>query len=188
MNETSVNAERCPVEATFLGEWTHLARRAFVLTGNRTDAQDLLQDTFERALRHYRRFETGSNAGSWMMTIMRRLFIDEHRRRRCRARDLVHELGVVMPPALDEAAEAPLWSRFARADLDRAIAKLSPMFRTTLEMRERDGLSYDVIAERLGIPVCTVGSRLSRARRRLRQELLRGLATPAARDDDASDA
>jgi RNA polymerase sigma-70 factor (ECF subfamily) len=141
-------------------------------------ADDLLQDTAERALRHAGRFVPGSNATAWVRTIMYRLAIDETRRRR-RDRSLVARYGPIRPdswePAVtgeeatpeEEASPDPV----TLAEVWRAADRLDARLRTVFRLWAVDRLSYRQIALRLQVPLATVGTRLLRARRRL-QEIL----------------
>lgn len=139
-----------------------VARR---LTGSDADAHDLVQDTLERALRHFDRFARGTNARAWLFTILHNLFIDRCRARRPEARAQPVE---DVPLAAPELEPPPAWTQVTAEQVRDAVARLEPEFRTVYELRTLDGLSYDDIATRLGIPKATVGTRLSRARTRLR--------------------
>jgi RNA polymerase sigma-70 factor (ECF subfamily) len=136
------------------------------LTRNAADAQDLLQDTLERGLRKGERFTYGS-LRAWLMHIMRNLFID-----RCRSRRTA-QANVDLLSLADESPPAPLpaWATVTDAELEAAVAALDPSARSVVVLREREGLSYAEIAQRLSIPPATVGTRLLRARRRLRELL-----------------
>jgi RNA polymerase sigma-70 factor (ECF subfamily) len=143
-----------------------LERNALRLTRHRADAADLVQDTIEKALRSWRRFIRGSHIRAWLLTIMSHLFID-----RCRRRGREIELeGGTEPTAmpLDEEVATPLWLQLTDEQLRRALVALDPSLRDVYQLRAVQRLSYRSMAERLGIPVATVGTRLNRARLKLR--------------------
>lgn len=134
--------------------------------GNRPDAQDLVQDTFERALTHWHRLAPGSNERGWLVTVLHNRFIDQCRRRS----------RAPTPQPIDAEANLPApptpvpcrWDTITSEDLQSAIARLEDEFRAPYELKELHGKSYDEIARALGIPKATVGTRLLRARRKLR--------------------
>jgi RNA polymerase sigma-70 factor (ECF subfamily) len=150
------------------------------LCANRADAHDLLQDTFERATRQGLPADLRSPR-AWLVTMMHHLFID-----RCRAdaRRPSHE-------PLDETATdagvsesdgpEPPWARITLHDVRAALAGIDRTFREVYVMHTFDKLSYEQIADRLGIERVTVGTRLNRARKKLRDVLVArfGLETGA---------
>lgn len=129
------------------------------------DADDLVQETFARAIAARHRYQAGSNGRAWLCRILCNLAVSERRRRARdeRLRTRLHAIGPddsVVPPeprALDDAS------------LIAALATLPPCDRRILELAEVEELSYREIARALECPVGTVMSRLHRARRRLRQ-------------------
>lgn len=148
-----------------------LTRTARTLCGNPADADDLLHDVYERALRAAQRDGEHVNLRAWLHSILRNLFID-----RCR-----HARRHPSPMSIDDVdvAEAPperaaLWSTVTTAQLEAALAELPADFRRVFELHSFEGLRYDEIAARLHIAPATVGTRLNRARAKLRVLLLRG--------------
>jgi RNA polymerase sigma-70 factor (ECF subfamily) len=149
-----------------------LRATALRLCGNAPDANDLVQDTFERGLRHFERFQQGTNGQAWLLTILRRLFLD-----RCRAwagerRADVEPEEVEARVAAPEAEEAPAWASVQPEQLRAALERLPEEFRVVYQLHALEGCSYNEIAARLGLPKATVGTRLIRARRKLRELLL----------------
>lgn len=153
-----------------------LTRTARTLCGNRADADDLLHDVFERALRAQRRDEH-SNLRAWLHSILRNLFID-----RCR-----YARRHPTPMSLDDVDVADAqperdaaWTSVTSGQLKAALAQLPADFRRVFELHTFEGLRYDEIATRLEIAPSTVGTRLNRARGKLRVLLLRSLEEPVA--------
>jgi RNA polymerase sigma-70 factor (ECF subfamily) len=141
-----------------------LRRYARALAGDSHRADDLVQDTLERALTKFHLWRHGSDLRAWMFAIMHNVFINQLKARR--------EL------ALDEAAEAALEGA-AQADplelrdLDAALRRLPVEQREVLLLVGLEQLSYAEASQALDVPVGTVMSRLSRGRARLR-ELMSG--------------
>ena len=147
-----------------------LARTAYRLTGNRADAEDLVQDTYVRALRALDSFTPGS-VDAWLRRIATNLFLDGARRR----------ARVRFDPLADDAAErlasehAGPERSFEDTHLDRdvaqALAELAPDYRAAVVLCDLEGFSYEEVAETLGLKLGTVRSRIHRGRRQLRQAL-----------------
>lgn len=150
----------------------NLMRVALGLTRNAAEASDLVQDALERALREWSRFTPGTNARAWVTAILSRLFIDGWRRRRRRPALVgLDDMDLAGPSLPDEAAVPAPWETISDADLERAVAQLPDPLRHVFHLNVVDRLSYGDIGAALGIPVNTVGTRLMRARRRLRATL-----------------
>jgi RNA polymerase sigma-70 factor, ECF subfamily len=136
-------------------------------------AEDLLQDAAVRAMSAYDRFRTGTSATAWMRTILFRLAIDEtrrNRRERSAHRSYAALASEATPPAETER-EAPPPPTFEVGDVHAAAGQLPESLRDTFRLWAIDGLSYQQISERLGIPLGTVGTRLLRARHAVREHL-----------------
>lgn len=147
---------------------------ALVLTRSRTEAEDLVQETYVRALDAMGRLRENSNIKGWLFTILRNLWFNELRKRRT-APHIVEIDG-------EENAADGLAGDFkdsheifvSNEDAERvqsAIAKLPLEFREIILLREFEELSYQEIAKVLVCPVGTVMSRLGRARAKLRSVL-----------------
>jgi RNA polymerase sigma-70 factor (ECF subfamily) len=138
-----------------------LARR---LCRSQLDPDDLVQDVFEKTLRSP--VPPGANARAWLSRVMHNLFIDKLRRKHARREELVGE--VLESPRLDERA----WWESLTADVVRAkLHTLSEEQRVTFELFAFEGKSYDEIAAQLRIAKATVGTRILRARQKLRDLL-----------------
>lgn len=148
-----------PSEHAILAEIPRLRRYARALTGNDTDADDLLQDTLERALGKWLLWRPG-NLRAWLLTMMHHVFLNQLRSR------------PALVPLDDDAPAIPVrpqqQDELEVRDLDRALACLLPDQREVLLLVGLEELSYADTARILGIPQGTVMSRLSRAREKLR--------------------
>jgi RNA polymerase sigma-70 factor (ECF subfamily) len=152
-----------------------LERFALRLCGDPADASDLVQDTFVRALARQEDFLPGSNAGAWLTTILRRLFIDRYRRRVRAPRTL----GLDAAGAFEPAEPEPAWASLSIDEVKAALLELDDDFRVVFELHALEGRSYSAIAEQLGLNKVTVGTRLTRARKKLRAVLTARLASQA---------
>lgn len=142
-----------------------IARR---LCGNEADAEDLVHDTYERALRSWNGHLTEAHLRSWIVAILNHLFIDRCRRaRRAPRTEAIDGLEVA---ALEHNAP-PAWSSVSDHQISAALDTLDADHRLVYELRAC-GRSYEEIAAELRIPSRTVGTRLYRARKRLREVLL----------------
>ena len=143
-------------------------RRALQLSRSRSDAMDLVHDAFERAIRHLPPDTNDLGFRAWINVAIRNLFLDQcktyERRYRCVVTD--DEIAAI---ALEGAPEPARWESVKTEELRAAILRLDPHLRRVLELRVDCGLSQREIATQLGIRPGTVGSRLSRARQRLRE-------------------
>lgn len=142
------------------------------LTGDRADAEDVVQETCLRALRAIGGF-AGNNARAWTLTIVRNTAYSWLRKNRPAALVMVDDLEAIERSRVDcgdggsATPESVLIAKTEAARLERAIAELPIPFRETLVLRDVQGLGYRDIADITGVPVGTVMSRLARARDRL---------------------
>lgn len=138
-----------------------LRRFALSLTGHGADADDLVQDTVERALRNLHRWEQGTRLDSWMFRIAQNLWIDTVRARRVRRYE-THDPDAAEKVATDGARDAE--ARLLFKDTVRAVAELPEDQRAAVALVLVEGLSYRDAAEILNVPMGTLTSRLARAR------------------------
>ncbi|HEY0706719.1 MAG TPA: RNA polymerase sigma factor [Polyangia bacterium] len=154
-----------------------LYTRAFFLERTRGEACDLVQDTLERALRSFHQFQAGTNVRRWLFRILHNLFVDRYRRRAREVRSTsIDDLDLPAP----EPEPAPPWEHLRDEDITALLDGLARPFREVLELHFLSNLSYQDIGRSLHIPTATVGTRLLRARNKLRD-----LVAPARGDDDA---
>jgi RNA polymerase sigma-70 factor (ECF subfamily) len=149
-----------------------LFARALSLTRNRADAWDLLQDGLERMLRRCPDRCSAEAIQRSLSVIMRNLNTDRYRAAQRHRQVTLNEgtLLVETPPP----AEEPIWSSVEPEQIERCVALLQPHLREAYTLRVEKQLSLVAAAKTLGIPVGTVGTRVHRARRRLRALLLTG--------------
>ena len=164
------------VSAVLVQQQDVLQRVALRLCGNRADTHDLVQDTFERALRAANA-QVPENPRAWLLTILYNLFI--HQRRRQSRQPQVPLTAEHLAVAELHAEVEPEWAAISRDQLDQALSRLEEPFRRVYELHCLSELSYDQIAALLGIPRNTVGTRLMRARRKVRALLRTQLAAAA---------
>ena len=151
------------------------------LTQNREEAEDLVQETYPKALKGFSSFQLGTNFRAWLYRILRNTFLTSRTGLRAAStvpldsEDDGPELGVE-----NETPETILMKRSNSQLVQSAIDDLPVHYRETLLLCELEEMSYQEIAETLSIPIGTVMSRLSRARRTLRDHLGRELRSNEA--------
>jgi RNA polymerase sigma factor (sigma-70 family) len=142
---------------------------AYRLTGNREDAEDLVQEVLLRVRRGLETYQPGSMEG-WLSRIATNAFLDDVRRRKRRPEDLLPEdPDWVLPPT--GGADEALAAEVLPDDVQTALRSLPEDFRAAVVLCDVVGLSYQQIGESLGIPVGTVRSRIHRGRAMLRKAL-----------------
>lgn len=155
-----------------------LRRYARALTGDTWAADDLVQDTLERACSKWRLWLVGTNLRAWLFSVMHNLFVNQLRQSAVVGRQAMLDID-----DLADDLPTPASSPDQALDLQRCLLRLPPEQREILLLVSMEGMSYADIAKVTGVPLGTVMSRLSRARGRL-QALLdapaRGRASPAA--------
>ncbi|MBI2747622.1 MAG: RNA polymerase sigma factor [Burkholderiales bacterium] len=153
-----------------------LRRYARALSGDAWAADDLVQDTLERACTKWRLWLVGSDLRAWLFTIMHNLYVSQVRQR-VRQGDLAHPVDLA---ELNQEPAAPASYADSAIDLQRCLLRLPDEQRVVLLLVTLEDLSYAEVAKITGVPVGTVMSRLSRARSRL-QELMDASAPPSVR-------
>ncbi len=147
-----------------------LRRYARALLGDRAAADDLVQDTLERAWTKLHLYRTGTNLRAWLFTVLHNVHVNRVRGRR-------------PDEPLDEEMQelvvsAPAPDYLVLRDIDRALARLPDEQREVLLLVVLEDMSYEQTADALGIPVGTVMSRLSRAREKVRNSMTGHAAAP----------
>ncbi len=143
-----------------------LQRYGQALAGTRASAEDLVQDTLERAIHKFHLYQQGTNLRLWLFTIMRNLFRDQYRRQR-KSREIASEIG----HAAADSAPPDQLDRLINAEMLAELNGLKKEYRDVLMMVGDQGLSYDQAAEAAGVPLGTIRSRLFRARTLLAERI-----------------
>jgi RNA polymerase sigma-70 factor (ECF subfamily) len=155
-----------------------LCKTALRLTRSVEESEDLLQETFLKAFRHYHQFTEGTNLKAWLFRIMKNTFINGYRRNRNRPqmldfdelRDSGDGLGESTPATLDPEVE------YLGGELDHevrdALMALPHHYRMAVLMVDLHGLSYQEVADTLEVPIGTIMSRLYRGRKKIERALL----------------
>lgn len=139
---------------------------AIRLTRSDEDADDLVQDVFERALSRPQMLPAVERLRPWLITVLNNLFVDGCRRRKRRPRpEPLVEPESLPNPTVDEP---PVWSQMSGRDLREAVADLDERFRTVYVMYALEGKTYAEIARTTGLSPSTIGTRLLRARTKLK--------------------
>ena len=141
-----------------------LRRYARALVGDRASADDLVQDTLERAWAKLHLYRRGTDLRAWLFTVMHNVHVNK-----VRATRVTDTLEDELPELAQRASQG---DALLVRDLDRAIARLPAEQRAVLLLVTLEEMSYEEVSHALGIPIGTVMSRLSRAREKLRTMML----------------
>ena len=155
-------------EAAALPHIDDLFRTASAMVGNKTVAEDLVQETCLEAWKSFHRFETGTNCRAWMFKIL--IHRVHHYRRKWYQWSSKTTSDELLVDNL--RYESPMPEDIKDEDLVKALATIPEMFRVIVLLADVQEFSYKEVATMLEIPVGTVMSRLSRGRKHLREQLL----------------
>lgn len=147
--------------------------------GNRSDAEDLVQETYLKAFRSYGSFETGTNLRAWLFRILHNTHINRYRAKSRRPEeselDDVDDLYLFRKlrdvSRYNQSAEEEMIEQFSEEQIINAVDGLPESYRMAVLLADVEGFSYKEIAEILDVPVGTVMSRLHRGRKVLQKEL-----------------
>jgi RNA polymerase sigma-70 factor (ECF subfamily) len=177
---------------------------ALRMSRNRSDAEDLVQETYLKAYRSFGGFEQGTNLRAWLYRILTNTFINTYRSKKRRPAEteldegedlhLFRRLGGLEAVLAARSAEDELMDWFTDAEVKNALEALPESFRIPVLLADVEGFSYKEIAEMLDIPIGTVMSRLHRGRKSLQKQLydyaldrgLTGRRTPTIESTDDS--
>lgn len=149
-----------------------LYNHACWLTGDRTDAEDLVQETYAKALKGFGSFAEGTNLRAWMFKILRNAFLNSRSGLKQNTSYLEdEETGADEAVAHEVTPEALLLATESQDAIFSALEKLPVVHREIILLCDVDEMSYREIAQVLDVPAGTVMSRLARARRNLRAAL-----------------
>lgn len=157
-----------------------LYNTALRMTRSPQDAEDLVQETYLKAYRHYDKFEEGTNLKAWLFRIMKNTFINNYRKKQARPiesdfadieESMEHRLTTPWGKAILDP-EAELLVQVVDAGVEEALKELPEDYRMAVMLADLEHFSYKEIAEILDIPLGTVMSRLYRGRKLLEQAML----------------
>jgi RNA polymerase sigma-70 factor, ECF subfamily len=167
--------------AGVLAQLDSLYRTALRMTNNPQEAEDLVQETMLKAFRFSHTYQPGTNLRAWLFRILNTSAINRYRKQAAHPTPttlpegedfyLYNQIRDLSGQELNQAAEDEVLSHYLDEDVYRALNNLPPNFRMAVILADIEGLSYKEIAEALQIPIGTVMSRISRARRQLQKSL-----------------
>ena len=157
-----------------------LYNMAFRLTRNAEDAEDLVQETYFKAYKHYDKFESGTNLKAWLYRILRNTFINGYRKKQNQPpqstfsdiEESFESLVDRSPGQKIKDPEQEILDQVMDEDVQRALDGLREDYRMVIDLVDLEGFSYKEAASILDVPVGTVMSRLYRGRRQLEAILL----------------
>jgi len=168
-------------EKGVLAQLDSLYRTALRMTNNPQEAEDLVQETMLKAFRFAHTYQPGTNLRAWLFRILNTSAINRYRKQ------ATHPAPVTLPEGeefylynqirdlsgqdLSQGAEEEVLGQYLDEDVYKALNDLPPNFRMAVILADIEGMSYKEIAETLQIPIGTVMSRISRARRQLQKSL-----------------
>ncbi|MEJ2105616.1 MAG: sigma-70 family RNA polymerase sigma factor [Ignavibacteriaceae bacterium] len=150
---------------------------ALKISGNADDAQDLVQETYYKAYRHFDKFQSGTNSKAWMFMILKNTFINDYRKSKREPYKLDYEQiqnfyeNVKSDRAQENNLDSDYYNNLLDDELTEAIDQLPTKMREVFLLCDLEGYSYEETAELVQCPLGTVRSRLHRARHML-QEIL----------------
>src|SRR6476660_8422210 len=173
--EQCLSGDQTAWEAIVRQNWRKVFNVAYKCVGNHDEAEDLTQDIFLKIFKALATFDRRANFQTWIISISRNLCIDHYRsvrkERQTIARDV--DARVLQPSSGDRGPYAQAEHHDLRAQLRQALETLPITLRTAVVLRDLQELSYQEIADRLGVPEGTVKSRINRGRLELARQLKR---------------
>lgn len=183
---TTEQAKKKEFESLFLPLLDNLYSIGLRMTRNERDAEDLVQETFLKAFRFFHRFERGTNARAWILTILTNTFRTRYRKKKqepsmvdyeavenfCLADEMVKEITAA-DKSVAQGAEVvtSILKDYVSDDIIEALEMVPEQFRIAVLLSDVEGFSYQEISEILGISVGTVKSRIFRGRKILQKQL-----------------
>ena len=154
---------------------------ALRMTRNRSDAEDLVQETYIKGWRSFHTFEKGTNLRAWLFRIMTNTYINKYNAQKRKGTEvelddieelfLYKRLGSIDQSQLSSSAEDQMLNLFTDDEVKNALESLPEDFRVLVLLSDVDGFAYKEIAEMLEIPIGTVMSRLHRGRKAMQKML-----------------
>ena len=147
-----------------------LSKFALAFTRNEDDANDLVQDTFLKAIRYENLYKEGTNLKAWLYTIMRNTFINDYRRQGLRDKVIDTTTDLLSFQLMNSASSNTGTNSFINEDIHKAFNQLSPAYSVPF-IKFFEGYKYHEIAAELNIPLGTVKTRIHVARKLLQDTL-----------------
>ncbi len=154
---------------------------ALRMTRNRSDAEDLVQETYIKGWRSFHTFQEGTNLRAWLFRIMTNTYINKYNAQKRKGTEvelddveelfLYKRLGSIDQSQLSSSAEDQMLDLFTDDEVKNALESLPEDFRIPVLLSDVDGFAYKEIAEMLEIPIGTVMSRLHRGRKAMQKML-----------------
>jgi RNA polymerase sigma-70 factor (ECF subfamily) len=154
---------------------------ALRMTRNRSDAEDLVQETYIKGWRSFHTFQEGTNLRAWLFRIMTNTYINKYNAQKRKGTEvelddveelfLYKRLGSIDQSQLSSSAEDQMLDLFTDEEVKNALESLPEDFRIPVLLSDVDGFAYKEIAEMLEIPIGTVMSRLHRGRKAMQKML-----------------
>ncbi len=162
-------------EAIVRQHWRRVFNVAYKFVGRHDEAEDLTQDVFLKIYKSLGTFDRRANFQTWLVSVSRNLCIDHYRsvRKEREAIDRDVNAADLSPVSTEVSPLVALERRDLARELRRALEELPDALRTAVVMRDIQELSYQEIADRLGLPEGTVKSRINRGRHELARQILR---------------
>jgi RNA polymerase sigma-70 factor (ECF subfamily) len=175
------NASNEDFEAGVLAQLDSLYRTALRMTNNTQEAEDLVQETMLKAFRFAHTYQPGTNLRAWLFRILNTSAINRYRKQATHPTPtslpegedfyLYNRIRDLSGQELTQGADEEVLNQYLDEDVHEALNNLPPNFRMAVMLADIEGLSYKEIADALQIPIGTVMSRISRARRQLQKSL-----------------
>jgi RNA polymerase sigma-70 factor (ECF subfamily) len=180
-----LNGNQAAWETIVRQHWRKVFNVAYKFVGKHDEAEDLTQDIFLKIFKALHSFDRRANFQTWIISIARNLCIDHYRSVRKERETIAREVdtGDLSPASSDASPLLQLEQSDLRELLRRALDQLPETLRTAVVLRDLHELSYQEIADRLGLPEGTVKSRINRGRLELARQIKRvsGAASASAR-------
>ncbi len=173
--EQCLTGDQAAWETVVRQNWRKVFNVAYKFVGRHDEAEDLAQDIFLKIFKALGTFDRRANFQTWIISISRNLCIDHYRSVRKERQTIAREVdaGDLQPVSSDRGPYASAEHQDLRVLLRQALQMLPATLRTAVVLRDLQELSYQEIADRLGLPEGTVKSRINRGRLELARQLKR---------------
>jgi RNA polymerase sigma-70 factor (ECF subfamily) len=173
--EQCLSGDQAAWEIVVRQNWRKVFNVAYKFVGRHDEAEDLTQDIFLKIFKALATFDRRANFQTWIISISRNLCIDHYRSVRKERQTIARDVDAndLQPASADRGPYAVAEHRDLRVLLRQALQTLPPTLRTAVVLRDLQELSYQEIADHLGLPEGTVKSRINRGRLELARQLKR---------------